>query len=290
MNDIRLIALDMDGTLLDGEPHRSVSAETAAVLRRAQDAGIRVVICSGRLPGEAILLLKDAGLELGCLGLNGSCWQESLSAEPESLGAFSPEDGAKLLQAVRDAGLHYGLYRLNSVVVDEAADTERIAAWSAASTRSDSPTCFRANGSGADALTAEGLSKMIVVTDEPPLLKPFRKKLDTLGVPCSISSSWENNYELNPPGVDKGTALTALAARFGLRKDQVMAIGDHDNDVEMLKAAGFGVVMGGGSPAATEAANWVTLTCARHGVAAAVRCLVFGEDIPGVRAFATRGE
>lgn len=64
---------------------------------------------------------------------------------------------------------------------------------------------------------------------------------------------------------------------------QVMAIGDNDNDVSMLEAAGFGVAMGNATPAALAAADYVTLPCLENGVAAAICALALGESVPGVK-------
>lgn len=100
----------------------------------------------------------------------------------------------------------------------------------------------------------------------------------------SISSSWWNNFEVNPAGADKGAALTRLAGWLGIPMAQVMAIGDNSNDVPMLRAAGYAVAMGNATQEARAAATHVTLPCQEHGVAAAIRTLVFGESDPGVHA------
>lgn len=97
-----------------------------------------------------------------------------------------------------------------------------------------------------------------------------------------ISSSWWNNFEVNPAGVTKGTALTRLADRLGIPMSQVMAIGDNDNDIPMLEQAGYGVAMGNATATAQRSAAWRTLNNDQHGVAAAIRALAFGEHVPGV--------
>ena len=91
---------------------------------------------------------------------------------------------------------------------------------------------------------------------------------------ASVSSALQNNIELNQFGCDKGDGLTHLAEILGLTMDEVMACGDAGNDTMMIKAAGIGVVMENGREELKEIADFVTKTNDEDGVAYAIEKLV----------------
>ena len=77
-------------------------------------------------------------------------------------------------------------------------------------------------------------------------------------------------YEVLPKNNNKGTGLKKLAEKLGIKQEEVMAIGDGNNDIEMLKFAGVGVAMGNGTKMAKDAANYITDTNENNGVAKAI--------------------
>ena len=77
-------------------------------------------------------------------------------------------------------------------------------------------------------------------------------------------------YETLPKGANKGVALKKLAEKLNIPREEVMAIGDGNNDIEMLKFAGVGVAMGNGTKMAKDAANYITDTNENNGVAKAI--------------------
>lgn len=85
-----------------------------------------------------------------------------------------------------------------------------------------------------------------------------------------ITRSAENNFEIMPEGINKGLALQELTQVMGITMDEVMAIGDSDNDSDMLRIAGMPVVMGNGDEAVKKLAKYVTDTNDNDGVAKAI--------------------
>ncbi len=76
------------------------------------------------------------------------------------------------------------------------------------------------------------------------------------------------------PSVSKARAMLALAEKRGIRAEEIMALGDSGNDVEMIRAAGLGVAMGNAIPAVKEAADEIAPPCEENGFAEAVRKFV----------------
>ena len=94
---------------------------------------------------------------------------------------------------------------------------------------------------------------------------------------ADVTSSWYDNLEIIPGGVNKGSAVAELAASLGIPMDAVMAIGDQDNDIPMIAGAGIGVAVGNASPAVRAAADRVVGTNDRGGVAQAIEALALSD-------------
>ena len=84
------------------------------------------------------------------------------------------------------------------------------------------------------------------------------------------------NIEINARGVNKGTALVELGRMLGIKREEIMACGDGDNDTAMLREVGFGVAMGNAEEEIKQAADYVTLTNEDEGVAYAIEKFILG--------------
>ena len=91
-----------------------------------------------------------------------------------------------------------------------------------------------------------------------------------------LVGSLRYNIEVNAAGVNKGTGLVNLGGRLGIKREEIMAFGDGDNDTVMLKEVGFGVAMANGEPQVKEAADYITLSNEEDGVAQAIERFVLG--------------
>jgi hydroxymethylpyrimidine pyrophosphatase-like HAD family hydrolase len=83
-------------------------------------------------------------------------------------------------------------------------------------------------------------------------------------------------FEFLPPGINKGSALAELMARYAVPREQVLAIGDGENDISMFAVAGMSVAMAGAPPAVQARAIAQTAHCSDDGVALALRRYVLG--------------
>ena len=150
--------------------------------------------------------------------------------------------------------------------------------------REGTRTVVHSNGEQAEKLLARGVNKyMIFSIDDPVPLQALRARMEKELPRVEVSTSWVNNLEVNPKDANKAVALTALADSLNIPMSQVMAIGDNDNDIPMLRVAGVAVAMGNATANAKAAAHYETLPNSDGGVAAAIRALALGESIPGVR-------
>jgi len=260
---IKLVAIDLDGTLLD--PNRQITAEVKTAVKKAKAAGVKIVITTGRpLPGVVDIL---KALELTdqsdyVITYNGGLVQRATGEEfiKETL---SSEDWLDLDAAARKIGLpihaitREGIYTPNHDVgrytVQEAQmvkmplyirQPEDIAALEIAKVMMvDEPAAL---DDGIAYLPFEFFERYNVVKSTPFYLEFMNKK------------------------ASKGTAVQHLGEKLSFDLDEVMAIGDEENDRSMLEVAGCPVVMENGKSELKKIAKYVTKSNAKSGVAYAV--------------------
>ena len=285
---VRMIAMDMDGTLLthrdDGPAY--ISQGNLEALHLARDAGIILVIASGRMPDDAGAFAAEAGLPMAILSLNGAVCQDLALGEITESRPMPKAPARWLWDRVNELDLEAGLFGGHELVTTRPlltdADWRRCGTWLK---RPGTRCVVRDRGQGADALLRKGAHKMVILSeDRPQLLTGLWRNLEQDEPELEVSSSWACNIEVNARDVNKGTALTRLAQRLGVPMSQVMAIGDNGNDIPMLRRAGYGVAMGNATPETVRASGWQTLPVGQDGVAAAIRHLALNEPQEGVQA------
>lgn len=141
-------------------------------------------------------------------------------------------------------------------------------------------------------LPGDELARFVARAPEPPVkvsalgtaaaLRPLESRiLERYGEQLRLTHSGPGSFDLLPPGVHKAAGLQRLAARLGIAREQVVAVGDNDNDCEMLRWAGLGVAMGNADPAVQRCADRVTATNAEDGVARLIEDVLLGGGGPG---------
>src|SRR5205823_5465355 len=116
----------------------------------------------------------------------------------------------------------------------------------------------------------EAPHKLLCIAGDPALLPELSLLARTLPPDCRGQFSFVNYLEITHQGVDKANALLALGQQLGIAPTEMVAIGDAENDMAMLRLVGLGIAMGNASPEVQAAADWVTDTNDQDGVAAAI--------------------
>lgn len=269
--DIRLIALDLDGTLM-GPDHVTVSAANRAALRAAHDKGVAVAAATGRtlsILGDVCEQVPQIGYILYSNGAaaakrSGEVLYENALSWPEAEWLLDYFDrcpvflevyagGVSYAQADKERFFPHGVFP--KIFVEEALKGMTVV------------ESFRA------ALRGRPVEKFTVYIPDPALLRAVWNELaadDSL----AVTSSFPISIDVTKAGADKGAALRGLCESLGLLPAQCVAFGDAENDVPMLQAAGIGVAMGNASDVCKAAADFVTKSNAEDGVALALRALL----------------
>ncbi|AYW47922.1 Cof-type HAD-IIB family hydrolase [Tetragenococcus osmophilus] len=262
---IKLIAIDLDGTLLDDE--KKISLRNKKALQAARAQGTKVVICTGRPLAGIRPYLEE--LEMQSAGdysitFNGGLVQKNDTGEIVEKAALKQEDVLDLVDLAQNLNLpldvlsdevvlslptsaqHLSLYpQLNPLLTFQAATVEE--------------------------MTPERLYNKAVVGYHQDYLDQQIAK-----IPASYKERYEviksrgNLLEFMPKGITKAFGIAALAQDLAFSQEEVMGIGDEENDLPMIEYAGFGVAMDNAVALVKQKANIITGTNEEDGVAQVV--------------------
>lgn len=258
---IKLISLDLDGTLLD--PRGQITAASKAAIAKARAAGVRVVINTGRDVHEAAWFAREAG----CDTLNASAGGALVSDGERTVRRWDvPEPaGRRALELVLGwegvgllifAGEQSIIRPVDKQYMDE---NYPFPTFHAHAVVTDDPLGYMAE-------------HRLPLTKIHGELNPARYPMEELraidGVFITTSSS--HDFELVPAGVNKGRALALIATLYGIPLDQCAAVGDSANDLESLQAAGVPIVMGNAPQNVKAAAARIAPSNSQEGAAWAI--------------------
>lgn len=240
--DIRLIALDMDGTLLNRR--QEVSEGNRKAIKEAEQKGVHVILSTGRAYATCSDYAKSLELSSYLVTVNGS---EIYNEQGELIEqkAFEPDIMEWLAELSKANGTYHWAVSCDKVYRDQLPEDLAASKW----------------------------LKFGYDTKDDKVREHVLKQLREKGG-FEITNSSPTNIEVNAAGVNKAKAVRTVCSRLGLEMDQVMAVGDSLNDIAMIKEAGIGVAMGNAQETVKEAADWTTHTNEEDGVAHAIRTWV----------------
>ncbi|WP_410514110.1 Cof-type HAD-IIB family hydrolase [Paenibacillus sp. BR2-3] len=242
----RLLALDMDGTLLNDE--QLITPETVKWIHKAVDAGVHVCLSTGRAFKSALPYAEQLGLRTPMVTVNGSeVWRA-----PHELYRRSLMD-PKLIQQMYAMALEYDIwfwaYSLNEVHKKDNWD--------------------------GDVENREWL-KFGYQTEDDEIRHKVLMRLQDMGG-LEITNSSPHNLEINPLGVNKATGIKAVCRLLGIDMSQVVAVGDSLNDLAVIQKAGLGVAMGNAQKTVKQEADVVVSSNNNDGIAEVIRKYILSD-------------
>ena len=274
--DIRIIALDLDGTLLNS--NKELSEANLAALERAARAGIEIVPTTGRFFDAMPEVIRNLPFLHYAITINGSEVADLRTGAVIYKAELPWEQSVEIMALLDKYPVIYDCYQGNEAFMT-AAQKELIDTVVSSPHYRKMIRELRQPVAELKAFLTErkrGVQKVQFFTDHPDVRLKMLKELPTLFDDLSVSSSVSDNVEINQIHANKGEALVALAAHLGFKPEQTMAFGDGLNDLSMLEAAGVGVAMENACAEAKEAADWVAPSCDEDGVAAGIKRFCFG--------------
>jgi len=268
-NNIRLIGIDMDGTLLNSL--QEVSKENRRVLKMASDAGICIVIATGRVYSSARLFARYTGIPAPIIACNGAIIKDGETEEVLYSETLPLHDVEVCIRLALAWNVYYHVFSENTLFSQRMEYGAKSYRRLNESLVEKDQICVEVLPTPEQILerSADKVLKAVIVDEDLHKLAEIRRILQANGH-LEISSSWYNNIEIMKKGVNKGTALGKVALLLGIPKSEVMALGDSENDLSMLQFAGTAVAMGNALPEVKAIADFVTLSNDEDGVAHAL--------------------
>ena len=268
MNRVRLIALDMDGTLLASD-HHTVPQENIDAIRRADAMGIRVAISTGRMVEDASDFIRRHDLPCMIVAANGA--RACTGAMPGGQWIYrcnlDSSDAHRALDILMETGL--AIHGFEDGVVNTldngSGKKYHLVYRGLIEDRYGEAEIRKAADRGIMKLFAVGDGFAGDVFD--PRVEPARRRLMQEMPHLQITSSAPGNVEIISPMAGKGKALSHVAKSLGLTHENVMAVGDAGNDLNMLEYAYHSVAMGNASPEVLACCRYKTATNDECGVA-----------------------
>lgn len=272
---IKLIVMDMDGTLLDAD-HVTIPARNITALKRAREKGVKLAIASGRTWS----LIHGAAEQLGgvdyAILANGAAVRDCGSGEHIYENAIPTPQARELIRRLSAVGVPYEIYcrGQNYAIREEIQRLRDHFLTPEFEAQYQAQTQFVPDL--VEALAGRPMEKINLFYAPPEYREKLRTEALATG-PVAITNALEGNMEFALGGASKGLALQELAKRLGLKAEEVMAFGDANNDLEMLRWAVWSFAMDNGTPEARSAAQHTAPANVEAGVGQMVEKYVLEE-------------
>ncbi len=258
---VKLFVTDLDGTLLPAGT--KVSDRNIQAVRDAAAAGITVTIATGRMYRAALPVAESIGVNVPIITYNGALIR---TVEGETLHSISLEP--ELVREVVDF-----FEKRNWYLQGYSRDTLYMPEYNECSEFYETAQQVKGNVVGWEGLREhrDEVSKMLCISADAAETRVRVKECrDYFKGRVDVVSSNPRYMEITPLGVSKASAIEHLAGIMGIGREEIMAIGDSNNDLLMLKAAGKSIAMGNAIPEVKEACDYITESCEEDGFAEAI--------------------
>ena len=255
MNNFKMIAIDIDGTLLNND--KKILFETKQDIIKAYDKGIIICICTGRAYPAAKRYVDELGLDIPLILYNGS--------------RILMNNGAEIIfNKTIDKEVSNGVFDIINMNDGTCCFWKEDTLYF---NKNNEYTVYYENLTGIkptiindyDETLFDNINKFIWF-DTPQNLEFIKNNIlnNVVGIDCFKSQS--HILEIVPKDVNKGEAIKILSSYYNIDISGVIAIGDDENDVSMIIAAGLGVAMGNAKVCVKEVADYITLSNEENGV------------------------
>ncbi|MHC1682058.1 MAG: Cof-type HAD-IIB family hydrolase [Clostridiaceae bacterium] len=276
--EYKLVCIDMDGTLLNSK--HKITETTKKVLQKAHDLGVHIVISTGRVYVNAESYSNLIGVKSPVIASNGAFVKEKDRDEAIFKGYLSEELSLKLLKIFYKYKVAPSFSTPEKVYTNDIFMVLFIFFMKLRGKMKDefNMDFIKSRNHWDEVIAKEkgNLIKCEVMNKNEEKLRLVRKELEKIEE-IEIASSSKHNIEITCKGVSKGSAVKKLAEFYNINEEEIIAIGDSENDLSMIEYAGLGIAMGNAIEKVKEKANFITDSNDNEGVANAIKKFVLKE-------------
>lgn len=266
----------MDGTLLDRE--NNVSERNKNAIKRAVEKGVKVAICTGRVFTSAYYYSDILGIKTPIIASNGAYIREKDRDEVIYKNVLSIAQCKEIVSILRANDLYFHFNTSSGILTEKILYSSEFYAKANKNLPENLQIKIEVVDNWEKAFEKyDGeIVKCITIDNDNVKLNQVKNEMINLNE-FEVVSSWSNNFEIMNKSVSKGHAVEVLANYYDIQKDEIICIGDSENDLSMIKFAGVGIAMGNGSDFIKNQADYVTDTNFNYGVAKAIEKFILNK-------------
>lgn len=271
----KMLVTDMDYTLLNKE--KKVSERNREAVIKAIEKGVHMVVATGRIYTSARVYAKLLGLSTPIIASNGAIIREAAFNNPEDTertifkDTLNKETVNDMIRLSHKYGLFCHFFTEDTIYSEKLVNVSlRYTEWNKYLGEEDQVK-IKVVEDADRALVKDNVEvlKAVVVDSDSEKIRRLRDSIIETGI-VSVSQSMKDNLEVMNKGVTKGSAVKRLAQMYGIGREEIIAIGDNENDMSMIQYAGMGIAMGNAEESLKNVADYITGDYQEDGVAEAI--------------------
>lgn len=262
---IKMVVTDIDGTIYSSE--FGIKECVKACIHNLINNNIYVVIATGRTYGSAKSVADQLGIKCPLICYQGGMIN-SYDGDILDVKYLDPEIAREIITDCRKRNIHLNVYVEDKLYVED--DNQYIKDYI-----DDKGINYHIVNSF-DELDFTKLNKLLVINYDCRFIDSLIQELQLKYPQLYIVKSFDYFCEIANKEATKGNAIKFLAKKYGITTEEVLAIGDQNNDIEMVQTAGTGVAMGNGTEEIKAAADYITDTVQNNGFVKAIDKFVWG--------------
>ena len=266
-HEIKMIVLDIDGTIMDS--NFQISERVKKAVTRCLERGIKVTLATGRMHDAAVPIAKSMGLSGPIISYQGSVIKESAENKTLFKQSIDFPVAIKVIEELRQFEGQINFFTETQLYAEKVSELLTEYAEKRAITF-EKVTEF-------EELKDFSPIKLLFINNDAAELKRIKKHMRELfSESLNIFQSTDYFCEIVQKNGTKGSSVQFLAKLWNIKLGQILAIGDQENDIEMLKTAGISVAMGNATEEVKEVTTYITESVDRDGAAVAIEKIVLG--------------
>lgn len=266
---IKLIASDMDDTLLNKDCQ--ISQRNVKAINSAITEGKIFLIATGRMYVSVRPYAEKLGLDVPLVTYNGALVKGSCSGKVFYEHKMKLATAKEVLEYCQEKGYYVQLYIGDSILIKEENECSRMySRISGIQTTAIGNEVF---------FPQEAPYKILVMTKSDEFTRVWHEFAEKFSGKLDVTSSKDNFLELMEPGVNKWEAVKSVALSYNISPEEIMCIGDSNNDIKMIANAGVGVAVANAKDSVKEHAKIITASNDNDGVAMVIESILTKQAI-----------
>ena len=263
---IKMVATDIDGTLLKWS--FEYTPEVKDAIKKLQKKGVKVVLVTGRMHCAALGIAKELGITEPIVSYQGGMIKEFHKCDDVLMRCdMDSEKALEIIDWAHRNNVHINLYMDDVLYVEEDSETIR---------RYTDARFIDYHVCKFDKLKIQNVNKILAIDfNDADRVTGWVRDLSILYPDLYIIKSTPYFCEIASKNATKGNAVEFLAKKWNIKKDEILAIGDQDNDIELLKAGGIRIAVGNSTEGLRACADYITDTVDENGWVKAVEKFCF---------------